>query len=128
MNMTMLKEVYFNEKGMARIFNAGDLSSDEFAEALVKNYQGDIPSLTTDVRTEAATDDLLASMKTRTWIYKDPRGYQVKLLERDFYDVVGQKVKLREDLALALALKADKTRDKYFSFSAIKPESARKFD
>ena len=123
-----VKEVYFNEKGMARIFNAGDLSSDEFAEALVKNYQGDIPSLTTDVRTEAATDDLLASMKTRTWIYKDPRGYQVKLLERDFYDVVGQKVKLREDLALALALKADKTRDKFFTVFAIKPESARKFD
>ena len=123
-----VKEAYFKEEGMARIFNAGDLSTDEFAEALVKNYQGDIPSLTTDVRTEAATDDLLASMKTRTWIYKDPRGYQVKLLERDFYDVVGQKVNLRADLALALALKADKTRDKYFTVFAIKPESEREFD
>ena len=123
-----VKDIFFNEKGMARIFNAGDLSTDEFAEALVNNYSGDIPSLTADDRTEAATDDLLASMKTRTWIYKDPRGYQVKLLERDFYDVVGQKVKLREDLALALALKADKTRDKFFTVFAIKPESARKFD
>ena len=121
-----VKEVYFNEKGMARIFNAGDLSIREFAQELLSNYAGDIPSFEEDATTDAT--NLLASMKTYTWIYKDPRGYQVKLLERAFYDITGKKIDLRPDMALQLAVKADKTCDKFFAVSAIKPESARKFD
>ena len=57
--------VLFRRKGIVRLFNAGDLSASEFAQALVDNYPG-IPELT------PYRDD-----SSRGWIYKDPRGYKV---------------------------------------------------
>ena len=85
-------------------------------------------------------DDLeKGSIQETTWIYKDPKGYQVKLFERVFFDVDGRKYdskmikKLSKDnpefaLSVAVLALADKRPEKLLVFSAIKPESERKFD
>ncbi len=117
----------FTEEGMARIFNAGDLSSEEFAQALVKNYS-DIPSMDVDVTSDFESNDGMVAMKTYTWTYKDPRGFRVKILDRAFYNGGGQRIHLREDAQLQIALSLNKNEEKWFDFQAIKPESARKFD
>ena len=122
-----VKEVFFNEEGMARIFNAGDLSSEEFAQSLVKNYS-DIPSMDVNVTSDFETNDGTVAMKTYTWTYKDPRGFQVQILDRDYYSGGGQRIQLRQDLQLQIAMSLNKTKTKWFDFKAIKPESARKFD
>ena len=122
-----VKDIFFNEKGMARIFNAGDLSSEEFAQALVKNYS-DIPSMDADVTSDFESNDGTLAMKTYTWTYKDPRGFRVKILDRAFYNGGGQRIHLREDAQLEIALSLNKKEEKWFDFQAIKPESARKFD
>ena len=112
-----VKEVFFNAKGLARLFNSGDLSTREFAKMLVKKYSG-IPSLEPNVKFEDATlagiQKIEGKIETTTWIYKDPKGYQVKLFGQVYIDENGA----REELL-------DK---RYFTFFAIKPESARKFD
>lgn len=122
-----VKEVFFNEEGMARIFNAGDLSSEEFAQALVKNYS-DIPSMDVNVTSDFESTDGTVAMKTYTWTYKDPRGFQIQILDRAYYNGGGQRIQLREDLQFQVAMSLNKTKTKWFSFKAIKPESARKFD
>lgn len=123
-----VKEVYFNEDGMARLFNAGDLSTEEFAQLLVKNYSG-IPSLEPEVKKENPGRGII---QETTWTHKDPRGYQVKLFERAYFDNNGVRynaktIERNAELALPLSL-ADKLPTRYFTVFAIKPESARKFD
>ena len=125
-------QVFFTERGMARIFNAGDLSTKEFAEALVKNYP-DIPSLEADVKISNEANDGSMRLETYTWTYKDPRGFQVKLLDSAYYDYHGQKVSMKaltkanNEVAIGAALLAGDEK-RWFSITAIKPESARKFD
>lgn len=127
-----VKEVYFKEEGMARIFNAGDLSTEEFAQALLKNYS-DIPSFEADVKIGVESNDGLMRLKTYTWIYKDPRGFQVKLLDSAYYDHNGQKISMKaltkanNEVAIGATLLAGDEK-RWFSITAIKPESARKFD
>ena len=130
-----VRQAYFNEKGIDRFFNAEDLSCEEFAHALVKNYSK-IPILEPQVK----RDDLeKGSIQETSWIYKDPKGYQVKLFERVFLDVDGRKYdskmieKLSKNnpefaLGIAVLALADKRPEKFLVFSAIKPQSERKFD
>ena len=130
-----VRQAYFNENGMDRFFNAEDLSCEEFAHALVKNY-AKIPSLEPQVK----RDDLeKGSIQETTWIYKAPKGYQVKLFERVFLDVDGRRYdskliaklsKSDPELAMGVAVLglADKRPEKFLVFSAIKPQSERKFD
>lgn len=125
-------QVFFTERGMARIFNAGDLSTEEFAQALLKNYS-DIQSFEADVKIGVESNDGLMRLKTYTWTYKDPRGFQVKLLDSGYYDHHGQKISMRaltkanNEVAIGATLLAGDEK-KWFSITAIKPESARKFD
>ena len=130
-----VRQVYFNENGMDRFFNAEDLSCEEFASALVKNYS-EIPSLEPQVKRD---DFEKGSIQETTWIYKCPKGYQVKLFERVFLDVNGRKYdskmikRLSENnpeiaLSVAVLALADKPPQKFFAISAIKTESAGKFD
>ncbi len=123
-----VKEVYFNEDGMAKLFNAGDLSSEEFAKSLVSNYSG-IPSLEPKVQRE---DPGRGIIQSTTWIHKNPKGYQVKLFERVYYNNNGvkyNKTMLENDVEVAMALSlVSKLPTRYFTIFAIKPESARKFD
>lgn len=125
-------QVVFTERGMARIFNAGDLSAEEFAQALVKNYP-DIPSLDVDVKIGSEANDGSMALKTYTWTYKDSRGFQVKILDSAYYDYHGQRINMKAysnnkslDGAAASVLARDQKR--WFSITAIKPESARTFD
>ena len=123
-----VKEVYFNEDGMARLFNAGDLSSKEFAQSLVDNY-AEIPSLESKVQRE---DPGRGFIQTTTWVHKDPRGFQVKLSDRAYFNNNGQRYTSRmlendPEVNLALSL-ADKSPKRYLSITAIKPASARRFD
>ena len=123
-----VKEVYFNEDGMAKLFNAGDLSSEEFAKSLVNNYSG-IPSLEPKILRE---DPGRGIIQSTTWIHKNPNGYQVKLFERVYYNNNGvkyNKTMLENDVEVAMALSlVGKLPTRYFTIFAIKPESARKFD
>ena len=127
-NAGKVKEVRFNEDGMARLFNAGDLSTEEFAQALVNKYSG-IPGLKSKIQRE---NPGRGTIQSTTWIYKDPRGYQVKLFERAYFNNNGVKYNkrmLENDVEVAMALSlVDKLPTRYFTFFAIKPESARKFD
>ena len=113
-----VRKVYFNKNGMDRFFNAGDLSGKEFAQALVNNYSG-IPNLTPKGRR-----DILEEGERResvTWTYKDPKGYQVTLHERVYFNRWGQRRTFPRDDVFH-------QDDKYLSISAIKAESERKFD
>lgn len=127
-NAGNVKEAYFNEDGMDRLFNARDLSTEEFAQALVNKYSG-IPSLEPKILRE---DPGRGIIQSTTWIHKDPKGYQVKLFERVYLNNNGVKYNkrmLENDVEVAMALSlVDKLPTKYFTFFAIKPESARKFD
>jgi len=123
-----VKEVYFNEDGMARFFNAGDLSSKEFAQSLVDNY-AEIPSLESKVQRE---DPGRGFIQTTTWVHKDPRGFQVKLFDRAYFNNNGQRYTARmiendPEVNLALSL-VDKSPKRYLSITAVKPDSERKFD
>lgn len=127
-----VKEVYFKEDGMSRIFNAGDLSTEEFAQALLKNYS-DIPSFEADVKISNEAEDGSMRLKTYTWIYKDPRGFQVKLLDSAYYDHHGQRINMKaysnmqSETGIGARILA-KDEKRWFDILAIKPESARKFD
>lgn len=128
-----VKEVYFNEDGMARLFNAGDLSGEEFAQSLVDNYP-DITSLEPTTNDELKyLDEGSVKVTTSTWIHKNPKGYQVKLFERSaclksgIMTVDARKAADDSPLNLYLGLAGRKPK-KFFTILAIKPESARKFD
>ena len=126
-----VKELFFNEEGMAKLFNAEDLSGEEFARSLVENYSG-IPKMTP----ECTREDLgkYGSIETVTWLYKDPKGYQVKLFERAYINPTGRRYvsdkklsnsNLETSYYLSMAGKAPK---RFVSISSIKPVSSRKFD
>lgn len=127
-----VSQVFFTERGMAQIFNAGDLSTKEFAQALVTNYP-DIPSLEADVKISNEANDGSMRLETYTWTYKDPRGFQVKLLDSAYYDHHGQRINLKgyggmqNEAGVAARILASSEK-RWFSITAIKPESARKFD
>lgn len=127
-----VSQVFFTERGMARIFNAGDLSTKEFAQALVTNYP-DISSLEADVKISNETSDGSMRLETYTWTYKDPRGFQVKLLDSAYYNHHGQRVgmkalsKANNEIGIGASFLAGQEK-RWFSITAIKPESARKFD
>lgn len=125
-NQGNVKETYYTEGGMARFFNAGDLSCKEFAQALVTHYK-DIPSLEPTVSRQGSG----GAIEEITWTYKDPRGYKVKLFERSIvYHGIKYTSKMLDsdpNAKLSLAF-IGKLPQKYFTILAIKPESARKFD
>ena len=102
--------------------------SREFAKSLVSNYSG-IPSLEPKVQRE---DPGRGIIQSTTWIHKNPKGYQVKLFERVYYNNNGvkyNKTMLENDVEVAMALSlVSKLPTRYFTIFAIKPESARKFD
>ena len=120
--------VRFNESGMNRFFNAGDMSAEEFARALVNNYP-DIPSLEPVVKREDPGRGLI---QETTWTYKGPKGYQVELFERAYYNNNGIRYTskmLENDAEVMLALSlVGKLPDRKLTISAIKPDSERKFD
>ena len=121
-----VEKVYFNGDGMDRFF--GELPVEEFAQALVNNYSG-IPSL----KPECLRDNLeqYGSIETTTWIYKDNKGYQVKLFECAYIAPNGKRFNSDKNLNLEVAYylsTAGKGPKKFFAISAIKPESVRKFD
>ncbi len=120
--------VRFNESGMNRFFNAGDMSAEEFARALVNNYP-DIPSLEPVVKREDPGRGLI---QETTWTYKGPKGYQVELFERAYYNNNGIRYTskmLENDAEVLLALSlVGKLPDRKLTISAIKPDSEREFD
>ena len=130
-----VNEVYFNEDGMDRIFNAGDLSGEEFAQALVKNYSK-IPNLEREGKERVISfihQNVMREIKIRTttFIHKNPKGYQVKCFERVFIDDTGlvhNSRMVKNNLMWNYVLDADSSPKKFFAITAIKPESARKFD
>ncbi len=130
-----VKEVYFNEDGMARLFNAGDLSSEKFAQALVDKYPG-ISSLEPSVqRLNPWKEPGRGYIQETTWIHNNPKGYQVKLYECAYIDSIrgkkftSDKKLFDTDMQLSLALSQTKKRfRKYLSISVSKSDSARKFD
>lgn len=120
--------VNFRERGISMLFNAGDLSSEEFAHALVEKYSG-IPSLNLEVEKK---DPGRGTIQECTWTYKCPKGYQVKLFERSYFNNNGVKYNskmLERDVEANLGLGlAGLSPDRYLQIFTIKPESARKFD
>ncbi len=130
-NAGKVKEVYFNEDGMSRFFNAGDLSGEEFAQALVTNYSG-IPSLKREaihVARQIGTHPV--SIRTTTFIHRDPRGYQVKCFEREFIDDTGKVYNskmVQNGRVGGYLLDDDSMPEKFFAITAIKPGSSLKFD
>ena len=110
------------------LFNAGDLSSEEFAHALVEKCSG-IPSLNLEVEKK---DPGRGTIQECTWTYKCPKGYQVKLFERSYFNNSGVKYNskmLERDVEVNLGLGlAGLSPDRYLQIFTIKPESARKFD
>lgn len=123
-----VKETYFNEEGMGRLFDAKDLSGEEFAKLLVKNYPG-LPSLNLEVEKK---NPGRGTIQECTWTYSCPKGYQVKLFERSYINDNGVKYDskmLERDAEVAMALSLSQMLpDKHLSITATKPESARKFD
>ena len=67
-----------------------------------------------------------------TWTYKGPKGYQVELFERAYYNNNGIRYTskmLENDAEVMLALSlVGKLPDRKLTISAIKPDSERKFD
>ena len=93
------------------------------------NNYSEIPSLEPKIQRE---NPGRGTIKSTTWIYKDPKGFQVKLFERAYYNNDGVKYNKRmlendAEVAMALSL-VSKLPTRYFTIFAIKPESARKFD
>ena len=127
-----VKEIHFNEDGMSRLFNAGDLLGEEFAQALVTNYPG-IPRLKRDVNesviqfTHANVKRTMA-IRTTTYMHRDPKGYQVKCFERVVIDDTGKVYNSVKKTAWDYVLDYDSKPKKFFAITAIKPESSRKFD
>ena len=125
-------QVVFTERGMARIVNAGDLSTEEFVQALLKNYS-DIQSFETDVKVDTERSTSKLTLQTYTWIYKDPRGFEAKVLDKGYYDSLGQRFnmkaysKMQNETGIEAGILASSEK-KWFAITAIKPESARKFD
>ena len=87
-------------------------------------------------KSESAIDNLkqYGHIETTSWIYKDPKGYQVKLFERAYVNRNGRRYtsdkKLfnsNAEVSYYLSM-ANKAPQKFLSISTIKPESARKFD
>ena len=124
----LVKQIYFNENGIGRLFNAVDMSSEEFANALVKRYSG-IPSF--DVNEEERNPGR-GVLKMTTWLYKDSTGYQVKLFDRSYYGQNGNRYTekmLERDAEVAMGLGlAGLLPTRNLTISAIKAESERKFD
>lgn len=123
-----VKEVYYNENGMNRLFDASDLSGEEFAKLLVKNYPG-LPSLRQEVEKK---DPGRGIIQESTWTYKCPKGYQLKLFERSYFNNDGVKytekmIENDPEVAVGLSL-AGLLPDKYLSITATKPDAERKFD
>lgn len=123
-----VKEVYINEKGMARLFDAGDVPAEKFAGLLLKNYP-DIGDLEADIKNEDPGRGLI---RTYTWTHDDPAGYKICLFERAYFNNDGVKYNdamLKRDVEVGMALGlAGKLPMKYLSITATKPESERKFD
>lgn len=125
-NKGNVQKVYFPRLGLEKLFNAKTISSAELADLLVKNYKG-IPNLNKTVKTECETRDGSVAMKTFTWFYRGS-DYEVKLLDCDFFDQNDQKIDLRADYGLAMALQANKQCDRYLVITAVDPASVPKFD
>ena len=130
-----VKEVYFTEDGMAKLFNAEDLSSEEFAQVLVNKYPG-ISSFEPSVqKLDPWKEPGRGYIQETTWIHKNPKGYQVKLYECAYIDSIrGKKFTSGEklfdtDMQLSLALtQTGKRFRKFLAISTSKSDSERKFD
>lgn len=123
-----VKETYFTEEGMARLFDARDLTGEKFADLLVKSYPG-LPNLTLNVET---TDPGRGKVQDNIWTYESPNGYRVKLFERTYINKNGVRYDdgmIEKDVEVAAALSlAGLLPTKHLSIIATKPDAARKFD
>lgn len=119
-----VKEVYYNEDGLRRFFNAGGVSAEEFARSLVRDFDG-IPELERNVTIEENDG---GEVRTSVWTYKDvDKGYQVKLFDRSLRLRDGQEVDFElwgrnPEIAVGLAVLTmmDKHPKRYFSFYSVK--------
>lgn len=124
-----VKETYYTEEGMARLFDARDLTGEKFADLLVKSYPG-LPALTLKVET---MDPGRGKVQDNIWTYECPKGYRVKLYERTYISKDGvtyynaDALKRDAEVVVGLAL-ADLLPTKHLSIVATKPDAARKFD
>lgn len=121
-----VKEVYYNEDGLARFFHARGVSAEEFARSLVRGFD-EIPELERDVKTERNDN---GEIRTCVWTYTDvDKGYQVKFYDRSFRFNNGEEVDFElysrnPEVAVGLAFLTmlDKHPKRYFSFSSVKSE------
>lgn len=123
-----VKKIQFTELGLDRFFEAKDLSGEDFAKALVENCS-EIPSLQPTVKREDPGRGLI---QETTWTHRDPKGYQVNVFERAYYNNDGiryTKRMLENDAEVTLGLGlVGKLPTKYLTVVATQPESAVKFD
>ncbi|MBQ7177169.1 MAG: hypothetical protein IJS08_07115 [Victivallales bacterium] len=116
-----VKEVYYNEDGLTRFFNARGVSAEEFARNLVDGFK-EIPDLERNVTTEENEN---GEIRTCIWTYKDVhKGYQVKFYDRSFRLNNGEEVDFElysrnPEVAVGLAFlkMLDKHPKRFFSFS-----------
>ena len=84
-----VKRVFFTDVGMQEIFKARDLSTEEFAKALLDNYP-QIPSLSKTVKDKRENG---VDIREYRWKYESTRGYNVDLYENTIL-VQGEEVNL----------------------------------
>ena len=115
---------------MGALFKARDLSTEEFAEALVENYR-QLPSLSKTVKRKRQNG---ADILEYRWTYQSNSGYNVELYENTLI-VRGREVNLREyksimandPNALGVAF-GESLFNKYFCIDANTRKSNRAFD
>ena len=123
-----VKKIQFYESGLNRFFSAKDMSGEDLAKALVENYS-ELPSLQPTVKREDPGRGLI---QETTWSHRDPKGYQVNVFERAYYNNDGIRYTQRmlendAEVTLGLGL-VGKLPTKHLTIVATQPESAKKFD
>ena len=116
-----VKKVQFTELGLDRFFSAKDMSGEDFAKALVENYS-ELPSLQPTVKREDPGRGLI---QETTWSHRDPKGYQVNVFERAYYNNDGIRYTQRmlendAEVTLGLGL-VGKLPTKYLTIVATQP-------
>ena len=121
-----VKQVFYNEDGLARFFHARHVPADQFASDLVEGFR-EIPGLECNVKTEEYDE---GEIRTCIWTYRDDEmGYEVKFFDRSFRLNNGQEVDFElygrnPEIAVGLAFLAmvDKHPKRYFCFYSVKPK------
>jgi hypothetical protein len=124
-----VRQIFFTRDGMDDIFDARDLSTEEFSQALVHNYK-QLPSLNNEVKIKRENG---ADIREYRWIY-NTRGYNVEVYENTII-VQGEEVNLakyksimaNDPNALGVAFGESMFR-KYFCIEVNSESSSRRFD